>query len=138
MGRKDDGKYRKFEMISLLVLSASLLFIVNSPVNRIQIPNDLISRMLQVHTADTVQPYGQDSIMKTAPKFPNFVPKLLVFDGNKFQVFGLEHKGTSYFENMRYTGSNQECPHSSCSSQMQIPPTATVKTHNAMFKILPQ
>lgn len=41
--------------------------------------------------------------MKTAPKFPKFVPKLLVFDGNKFQFFGLQHKGTEYFENMRYT-----------------------------------
>eukprot|EP00545_Synedropsis_sp_CCMP1620_P011440 CAMPEP_0119013432 /NCGR_PEP_ID=MMETSP1176-20130426/8444_1 /TAXON_ID=265551 /ORGANISM="Synedropsis recta cf, Strain CCMP1620" /LENGTH=640 /DNA_ID=CAMNT_0006966523 /DNA_START=276 /DNA_END=2195 /DNA_ORIENTATION=- len=41
--------------------------------------------------------------MKTAPKFPKFVPKLLVFDGNHFQAFGLEHKGTQYFDNMKYT-----------------------------------
>lgn len=99
--RRDDGRYRKFEMVSLLVLSASLLFIINSPINTMR--GDLVSRMLQVHTADTVKSYGQDDIMKTAPNFPKFVPKLLVFDGNKFQVFGLEHKGTQYFENMKYT-----------------------------------
>lgn len=47
--------------------------------------------------------YNQASIIRTAPHFSKFVPKLLVFDGTKFQVFGLAHKKTEYFESMKYT-----------------------------------
>lgn len=54
-------------------------------------------------TADTVKRYNTDSIIKTAPHLPKFVPKLLVWDGKNFKVFGLQHRGTEYFETMKYT-----------------------------------
>lgn len=113
--RREDRTYRRFEACFLLVISVSLLYIVHSPITQQHSTSaiattsagGILSRYLRAalheHEADNVRPYSQDSIMKTAPKFPKFVPKLLVFDGNKFQAFGLEHQGTKYFDNMKYT-----------------------------------
>jgi hypothetical protein len=63
----------------------------------------LLSRNLQVSIADDVKPYSQDDIMKTIPYFQQFPARLLVFDGEKFQVFGVDHIGNEYFATMKIT-----------------------------------
>ena len=90
---------------AILAMSAmSVIFLVGSNYSSLrQYPDPIGRRNLQLTTADTVKYYSQDDIMKTSPYFQKFVPRLLVFDGKKFQAFGLDHRGTEYFKTMRYT-----------------------------------
>ena len=60
-------------------------------------------RNLRVQQADTVTSYDQINIMETAKHFSMFTLRLLVFDGQKFEAFGLAHKDTVYFDALKYT-----------------------------------
>ena len=60
------------------------------------------ARNLRVQQADNVTSYNQINIMETAKHLPMFTPRLLVFDGQKFEAFGLAHKDTFYFDAMKY------------------------------------
>jgi hypothetical protein len=86
------------------MFAASVVFFIGSNYSLLsQYQNSFGRRNLRLTTADTVKYYTQDDIMKTSPYFQKFVPRLLVFDGTKFQAYGLAHRETQYFETMRYT-----------------------------------
>jgi hypothetical protein len=55
-------------------------------------------RMLPVGDGDIYQikPYSQDHISRTAPAMVNFHPRLLVFTGERFEVYNLNHKNVPY------------------------------------------
>ena len=63
----------------------------------------LFSRNLQARVAENVTDYNQKNIMETAVHFPLFTPRLLIFDGEFFQAFGLAHNETEYYETMKHT-----------------------------------
>ena len=58
-------------------------------------------RMLELGDGDEsdkndIKPYSQDQISQTAPAMINFHPRLLVFNGQHFEVYNLNHKNVPY------------------------------------------
>ena len=60
-------------------------------------------RNLRVQQADSVTYYDQIKMMETAKHFATYTLRLLVFDGQKFEAFGLAHKNTIYTDALKYS-----------------------------------
>eukprot|EP00545_Synedropsis_sp_CCMP1620_P000675 CAMPEP_0119014992 /NCGR_PEP_ID=MMETSP1176-20130426/10498_1 /TAXON_ID=265551 /ORGANISM="Synedropsis recta cf, Strain CCMP1620" /LENGTH=521 /DNA_ID=CAMNT_0006968249 /DNA_START=54 /DNA_END=1619 /DNA_ORIENTATION=- len=61
------------------------------------------TRTLRRHNADHVANYDQNNIMRAVKHFPVFTPDLLVFDGDKFEAFGIQRNGSSYMQPIKYS-----------------------------------
>lgn len=56
----------------------------------------LLSPYRRLSTGTSMKQYSQEDIVRTAPNFGPTHPRLLVFNGENFEVYNLNHKGRHY------------------------------------------
>ena len=97
---------RKLQTIVLLCALSLVYLWGNFPAGvsnfRLQQAGDEV-RNLRVQQADSVTYYDQIKMMETAKHFATYTLRLLVFDGQKFEAFGLAHKNTIYTDALKYS-----------------------------------